>query len=91
MSASSEYNRVVWHSRRGMLELDLVLEPFVKQCYRQLSQEDQALYRRLLECEDQDLFDWFLKKRPVQDPELDRMVTDILVHQQNRDLASSHL
>ena len=28
-----DHNRAIWHSRRGMLELDLVLEPFVKLRY----------------------------------------------------------
>lgn len=76
-----EYNRVIWHSRRGMLELDIVLEKFVRQCYPNLPESDQALYRRLLESEDQQLFDWFLKKRPVDDAELAVMVDKILAYQ----------
>ena len=31
-----EYQRIYWHSRRGMLELDLVLMPFVENCLRTL-------------------------------------------------------
>mgnify|MGYP005673012545 FL=1 len=76
-----EYNRVIWHSRRGMLELDIVLEKFVRRRYPALSSAEQALYRRLLDCEDQELFDWFLKKREVDDPELAVMVNKILAFQ----------
>ena len=81
-----DHNRVIWHSRRGMLELDLMLEPFVKKCYPTLDPAMQALYRRLLESEDQDLFDWFLRKKSVDDTELDKMVNFILAYQHNRNL-----
>lgn len=80
----AEYNRVIWHSRRGMLELDLVLEPFVKNSYLLLDQEAQALYRRLLTCEDQELFNWFLKKEPASDKDLATMVETILMANRER-------
>jgi len=73
-----EFNRVLWHSRRGMLELDLVLEPFVKDCYADLDVEQQDCYRALLTCQDQELFDWFLKKKTVPDAALANMVALIL-------------
>ena len=74
----AEYNRVIWHSRRGMLELDIVLEPFVKNHYLNLDEPQRADYRRLLTCEDQDLFNWFLKKAAVDDAELATIVELIL-------------
>ena len=77
-----DYNRVLWHSRRGMLELDLLLEPFVRRRYIQLDATTQAIYRRLLECEDQQLFDWFLKKAPAPDAELAGIVAAIQAFQQ---------
>jgi len=80
-----EYNRVIWHSRRGMVELDLVLEPFIKQAYLLLSEADQLAYRELLDCEDQELFDWFLKKSPV-DAKHQATVDMILDYQASRDL-----
>ncbi len=80
----AEYNRVIWHSRRGMLELDLVLEPFVKNHYLKLDEEGQALYRRLLLCEDQDLFNWFLKKAVASDVDLAAMVEMILQYSRSQ-------
>ena len=41
------YHRVLWHSRRGMLELDILLEGFVRNRYLELSAPQQALYRQL--------------------------------------------
>jgi len=73
-----ELNRLFWHSRRGMLELDLLLVPFVREVYPQLNAEDRQLYTRMLECEDQDMFGWFMQRSESDDPELQRMVRMIL-------------
>lgn len=78
MTDEPDKNRIYWHSRRGMLELDLVLMPFAKHQYARLSEADQQLYKRLLDCEDQDLFAWFMRRREAEDPALARMVEQIL-------------
>ena len=73
-----ELNRLYWHSRRGMLELDVLLVPFVQEVYATLDADDQARYRKLLECEDQDMFGWFMQREEPEDPDLKRMVKMIL-------------
>lgn len=78
MTDNSALNRVFWHSRRGMLELDLALMPFVKEVYPQLSEQDQAIYRRLLECEDTELFDWVLQKNKPEDQALASIMDKII-------------
>lgn len=65
-----EYNRLLWASRRGMLELDLVLQPFLENHYHDLSQTNKERFWRLLEAEDQDLFLWFMRREDPQDKEL---------------------
>ncbi|TFH68491.1 succinate dehydrogenase assembly factor 2 family protein [Gammaproteobacteria bacterium LSUCC0057] len=67
-------NRVRWASRRGMLELDLILGPFVEENYDALSADQQRLFHALLECEDQDLFGWFMKRVDPQQSELLQIV-----------------
>ena len=74
----SELDRVRWQCRRGMLELDVLLVPFVKEVYPSLDAEDQARYRKLLECEDQDMFGWFMQRGEPEDADLRRMVRMIL-------------
>jgi len=69
-----------WASRRGMLELDLVLEPFVSARYAALSDDDKIRYRDLMLCEDQELFGWFLGRQIPDDPELAAIVCTILEH-----------
>lgn len=78
MVTDIELNRLYWHSRRGMLELDVLLVPFVKEVYPSLNETDRAVYVRLLTCEDQDMFGWFMERNESPDPELQRMVRMIL-------------
>ncbi|WP_028885906.1 succinate dehydrogenase assembly factor 2 [Teredinibacter turnerae] len=75
-----DINRLRWASRRGMLELDLVLLPFLENHFHSLTAEEQQLFETLLECEDQDLFNWFLRKNLPDDENLRRIVTIILSH-----------
>ncbi|TXR54909.1 succinate dehydrogenase assembly factor 2 [Reinekea thalattae] len=78
--AQQELRRLTWHSRRGMLELDVLLLPFTENHFMQLNETDKAVYRRLIDCEDQDLFNWFMEKSRSPDDEIQRMVEVILAH-----------
>lgn len=78
MADATELNRLYWHSRRGMLELDVLLVPFVREVYSGLDAADQERYRKLLECEDQDMFGWFMQRGEPDDPDLKRIVRMIL-------------
>ncbi|MFG6668056.1 succinate dehydrogenase assembly factor 2 [Halomonas sp. HNIBRBA4712] len=77
--------RLYWHSRRGMWELDLLLIPFLEQRFDTLSQEDQVLYQRLIEEEDQDLFVWLMHREWPSDPDLRRLVKMIVEHAETTD------
>ncbi|MFI3245638.1 MAG: succinate dehydrogenase assembly factor 2 [Ferrimonas sp.] len=69
--------RLKWACRRGMLELDVLLGPFVEQCYRQLSSAEQATFERLLQCDDPELFAWFMGHESCPDPDLAAMIAQI--------------
>lgn len=84
MTDDIDVKRVRWHSRRGMLELDVLLLPFAEQVYETLSADDQASYRQLLECEDPDMFTWFLEHQIPQNPDLARIVAMVLEYAQTR-------
>ncbi|GAB2189489.1 FAD assembly factor SdhE [Sessilibacter sp. MAH2] len=75
-----EKNRLLWAARRGMLELDLVLLPFIENIYATLEKEDQDRFDALLECEDQDMFSWFIDKVDPEDPETLKIVRIIRSH-----------
>jgi antitoxin CptB len=78
MIAQEEINRMRWAARRGMLELDLVLEPFVMARYAQLGTAERRVFQRLMQCEDQDLFAWLMRRRDPDDEELAGIVRQIL-------------
>jgi antitoxin CptB len=76
-------NRLMWASRRGMLELDLMLQPFVEDHYDQLYQSDKQLFHELLELEDQQLFLWLIRGEKTADIKTQRIV-DIICESRKR-------
>ena len=73
-----EFNRLRWRSRRGMLELDLLLLPFFDEVFAELESDEQQAFIKLLEQDDPDLWDWFPRKSESDDPELAALVQRIL-------------
>ncbi len=63
---SVEKKQAVWRSRRGLLELDLYLMPFVNGYYDHLDIESKARYREILEYEDPEILTWL--KNPIEAP-----------------------
>ncbi len=57
-----------------MLELDLILSPFVENVYDSLTEDDQLRFEVLLECEDQTLFMWFMQREQPADPNMQRIL-----------------
>ena len=78
MSKETDLKKMYWHSRRGMLELDLILVPFAEDKLPLLSDQQQEDYARLLTEEDQDLFQWLVKDFPVPDESLKAIVDTVL-------------
>ena len=77
--------RLYWHSRRGMWELDLLLVPFLEQCYDTLGEADQAAFRELIDEEDQDLFMWLMRREWPEEPTRRRIVQLIIEHAESTD------
>lgn len=88
MIADQDYKRLCWASRRGMLELDLMLVPFVEQRFKDLSPEDQQRYIDLMESEDNDLFAWLLGRQLPEDEHRRGIILQIIDYAKNRDLNS---
>ncbi|MEZ5571669.1 MAG: succinate dehydrogenase assembly factor 2 [Halioglobus sp.] len=78
MIEAEELNRMRWAARRGMLELDLILEPFATTQYARLSESDRKCFQQLMLCEDQDLFAWLLQRSEPLNQELAGIVRQIL-------------
>jgi len=84
MTSEAELNRLFWHSRRGMLELDRLLVPFLKEAFPALQDADKERYVKLLACEDQDIFGWFMNRNQPDDEDLQRIVGLVLKHNDER-------
>ncbi|EXJ11560.1 MULTISPECIES: FAD assembly factor SdhE [Nitrincola] len=78
MYTEEDIRRLTWQCRRGMLELDVLLGPFVETTFRSLNEADQRCFVRLLDCEDQDLFTWLMQRGESEDADIQRMVRMIL-------------
>ena len=72
-----EKNRLIWACRRGMLELDILLSRFVEEQYDSLSEDEKLRFDVLLECEDQDLYNWLVKKQTPKSASIE-IITKII-------------
>ncbi|MFP4207643.1 MAG: succinate dehydrogenase assembly factor 2 [Wenzhouxiangella sp.] len=58
-----------WRCRRGMRELDALLTGWLEQRWPVADRDLREAFRLLLECEDDQLWDWLLgRTRPDSDP-----------------------
>ncbi len=62
-----ELERARWRCRRGLLELDIVLERFMDKHYTQLSDKDLQKFNRLLDMSDNDLWDMVTSRKEPED------------------------
>lgn len=73
----SEKSRMRWLCRRGMKELDVLLERFMATAYDDLTPSEHATFEALLGREDPDLYDLLLGKMQAVDPEQASLVSRI--------------
>ena len=78
MQENLNLKKMYWHSRRGMLELDLILVPFAETVLPQLPETLQNAYAELLQEEDQDLFQWLVKRYPPPRDSLRQIIATVL-------------
>lgn len=71
-------NRLRWRCRRGMLELDLLLQGFLEHGYRRLTSEQRALFAGdFLALPDQQLHDYLLGHATPEDTDVAQLVERI--------------
>jgi len=74
-----EYDRqrLLWRSRRGMLELDILLSDFIYDQYERLGPEQLRAFVRLLDYPDAVLFDLLMEKSISSDQEIASVIEKI--------------
>lgn len=70
-------SRLRWRCRRGMLELDILLNQFIDQQYCLLDNQQKNVFDQLLEYPDQLLFDLFLGHMESSDTSVADLVKTI--------------
>ena len=70
LSDNREHDRIRWHSRRGLLELDILLKRFLDKELATLSKQELVELDQLLQLQDNDLLDVVLDKAPLQEARL---------------------
>jgi len=78
VSEDAELRRLRWRSRRGMRELDRLFEAFLDRRWLQAEPAARGRFERLLDCEDDQLWRWFLGHQRPHDPELETAVREVL-------------
>ncbi|SEO51711.1 succinate dehydrogenase assembly factor 2 [Aquisalimonas asiatica] len=73
----SERSRLRWRCRRGMRELDLLLEHFLDNGYAALDTAQREAFETLLACQDDTLFGWFYQGEEPDNAELAGLVERI--------------
>ena len=69
-----ELDRVRWRCRRGVLELDIVLQRFVDKHYTQLNETELQQFDTLLNLPDNDLWDMITTRKKLGDTKLQPML-----------------
>jgi antitoxin CptB len=66
----SELDRLRWHCRRGMLELDLMLHRFVDRRLESLDPDELERFKELLDLQDNELWQLLSGRAEIQDQRL---------------------
>lgn len=80
-NASVEDRKLLWRCRRGMKELDVLLERFARERLAGASAEQKRAFARLLDLPDPELADYFFGYATPAQPELARLARIIASHQ----------
>jgi antitoxin CptB len=72
-----EERRLQWQCRRGLLELDLLLQRFVAEQYGSLNSDARLAFRALLALPDQTLLSW-VQGREIPDDKFKKIINKIL-------------
>lgn len=77
MNEELNLNKIRWQCRRGMLELDIVLEKFFKQSFLKLTPAEQQLFIKILDEPDPFLYAWLLGHEIPTNPQYQMIIQKI--------------
>ena len=72
-----EFAELRWRCRRGMLELDILLNAYLEERFETLSPEQNAAFGAILDYPDQVLFDLLMGNMQSSDARINSLISDI--------------
>ena len=78
MEADPATRRLRWQCRRGMKELDLLLERWLTDRYATAGDARRQAFRRLLDSQDPELVAWLFQRERPADPDVADLVDELL-------------
>jgi len=69
--------RVRWRTRRGLLELDIILERFVNSTYEMLDEREKQVFETLLDMPDNTLWDMIAGRQETEHGEMQVLLEKI--------------
>lgn len=72
-----EFAELRWRCRRGMLELDILLNAYLERRFDTLSPEQNAAFNAILDYPDQVLFDLLMGNMRSSDAGINNLISDI--------------
>jgi antitoxin CptB len=79
----TERSRLLWRCRRGIREMDIVLQGFLNESYDSLNDVDKQSFVKLLDESDLDILNWIMGK---DEPETDDIKNIITLIRQTRQI-----
>ena len=74
----SDNSKLQWQCRRGMRELDILLERYLKNCYAESNDSEKSVFQQLLTLSDPDLAGYLLRDVPHDDGLTSNVIARIL-------------
>lgn len=76
-AAGRDISRLRWLCRRGMKELDVMLERYLAYRWPEAPATERKAFARLLECQDPELWDWLTGRGTPAEKDLADVVSRI--------------
>lgn len=70
----SDLSRLRWRCRRGMRELDAILQAFLANSYAGLSDSDKQRFEAILDLPDPQLYGYIVRRDEPKDAETTRLI-----------------
>ncbi len=67
----SQHSRLIWHCRRGIREMDILLLGYLESHYDNASAKEQNVFEKLLEETDLDILSWITQKTSPDEKYID--------------------